>query len=270
MVLMVLLMANGMQAPTSGAQVLSSSSQDAPGETVLNQWGAGPIAIGATLDQLGEFDVSSERTIYPGMSGYVISIDDQVVALVATAGGADAPIELVIVVGTMFRTAAGIGPGSTVGAVEQAYGTAILSTGPNGGGREMLSVSSGPPGLQLVTANADDTRAGVYVEGVDATTWYSPQATVIAIWIDCRTRQCTAAPAPSSTTEFETDAEEPATEEPAAEQPPVTLANTGHSNTGAAAGFATLGGGLLAIGVRNLIRIADRDALNADRRKRQS
>jgi len=262
-----------------GVHLQSSAAQadgDAASDTLLNSRRAGPIAIGKPLSAVTEFEISAEREIDATTTGFALSRDRQVVAVVGTSGGPDAPINLIIVLSSEFRTAEGVSPGSAVASAESVYGTAILSYDPAGIGLEELIVSSGPPGLRFFTSDSPEPQAGVYIDGRFATTSYRAQSTIDSIWIDCRTGPCPQprpAPAAADTAEAAPTAPAPdtpdtpdttdtteATEQaaPVAEEP---LAATGISSLLAAVALVVVGAGLWTIGVRNVLRLAARDKL---------
>lgn len=238
----------GLSASTSLAQ----SAGDA--EMTLASWGAGDITIGSTLADLTGLDVTPGPAIDDATDSYTIRRDGEIIALVATSGDDAAPINLIVALDSMFRTAEGVGPGSSVAEVEAAYGTAILSfTDPKGA--ELLSVSSGPQALHFFTSYSGGPQAGIYDGDTTATTEYEADAVIAAVWVDCRFVTC---PGPASSVE---PRDEPAPSAETAGGQEESLAVTGVSKRGAGIGLLLLGVGFSTLGTRNAQRRAARHAI---------
>jgi len=213
---------------------------------------AGPLAIGLPIDTIRDalaegYELSDRVLIFPGLEGFAVSMDDTIHAFVATDD--DDVVRLLILLDARFRTAAGIGPWSTVADAEAAYGAASFEWFPDGRGSEVVEFVDQPDFLHFQTSDIGGPRAGIYADDALETDEYQDDAIITTVWIDCRSRTCPA-------TGIEDVAEPDDMGEPlfpdADEEPGGTLAETGlgRGEPLAALGFTLVGLGCTALAVR--------------------
>ncbi|HEX7242689.1 MAG TPA: hypothetical protein VF263_20540, partial [Longimicrobiaceae bacterium] len=106
-------------------------------------------------------------------------------------GGDDAPVTLLATRNRSFRTAEGVGPGTTLGEASAAYGAATLSYSTGDESREYASFARFPhPGIRFRVepgASASGT-AGVYAseEEYNRTTEHDRSARISLVLVDLR------------------------------------------------------------------------------------
>ena len=212
--------------------LLPSASAQGDDAIEIETSGAGALRLGATLTQLGEalstdFDVSEELEISPGQLGRVVTLDGGVWALLTVTDGV---IDEIILVDSAFRTAAGIGPGSSVAEAEAVYGDATLTWFPDEQGQETAFFLSGPEGIEFYTSDSGGPRAGVYGEDQTRTVVVKPNATITTVRLACGASPCVYTEPPSGLDDAapedepaeapdETEADESVVEEPETDQP---------------------------------------------------
>lgn len=166
----------GLFAPLARAQADWPITED----------GLGPITIGSSIDDVrdqlpDEYVIGDEVPIAPDLTGFVVSVEGAVHALIP-ANGSDR-VNGVIVLNDGYQTAQGIGPGSLVGDAEDLYGDASLSWSEEDQGRERVVFDNNPAGLSFRTSEAVGPQAGIYGNDQNNTVLYEPSSRLTSIWI---------------------------------------------------------------------------------------
>ena len=184
-------------ADTAAAESSTVSTQPAPAIAMIRPDGIGDVTRGMTIGQLRAALPAGTTLSQPRV--FMVDINAMTVArgrdtlyhiLIPTGepSSDDTPINLVGTMNDAFRTAEGVGPGTTLADAARIYGPPRLSYNTNDESREYATFPNAPPSLLMrVTPSIEDgVFAGVYrTEGeYNQTTEYDPAATIAFVMVD--------------------------------------------------------------------------------------
>lgn len=173
------------------AAIFAAGSASAQGdENLITPTGVAGVEVGTTIEELTEsldgYDVSDDVRLTVDLRGYTVSRDGRVVFRAAQVVPDSPQIELFIVSGDMYRTAEGIGPGSSIADAVQEYGEATFMLDRNNGGREFVVFANQPDGpIAFRTYGIAGAYVGGYVGDATMTMNYQSNAAIASVWIGC-------------------------------------------------------------------------------------
>lgn len=147
---------NGNGVPEAGSATLITASS------------IGPVGLGiagdALADDLGpDYTVTGPHTdIFVDQVLYEVSLDGEVRLYAGWLNGETPTISLIVTENTLYRTAEGIGPGSTIDEAAEVYGSPTLNYSFSGEGREYAEFPAAPsPSMSFRVGNIGEL-SGIY------------------------------------------------------------------------------------------------------------
>lgn len=164
----------------------------ADGHAVITSDGVAGAIVGSTVeelaDQLGDdYEISDEVRITVDFTGHVVSRDGTVQFRAVKANAPGDELSLFIVNNPEFRTAEGVGPGSSIAEGEQIYGNATLTRNPENESREFVEFQDQTDSrVAFRTPGIAGTYVGEYDGEATETADYDEDGVIAAVWISCR------------------------------------------------------------------------------------
>lgn len=186
------------------AESESSPAADSP-STLISATGVGDAQLGMTLGDLKqklgttvEFQVESPFMV--DFDAIAISRDGEVQYYILHLAGEPLKdsdtIQGLLTKNPDFRTAEGVGPGSTLQQAEQAYGQVTLSYNTDNESREYARFERQPAAnISFGTGNGNAESAGIYTpsgNSYNETQTYKPDATIESVLVVCFSETCAA------------------------------------------------------------------------------
>ena len=171
----------------------AAAAADAPGR-LITPGGVGPLQLGMTLDAARAAApgfVLQEDLTAAGVAFVAVFLDERLVMrlfpgedMAATTVDWTAAVDAIEVVGPEYRTAAAIGPQSSLAEASQAYGGVVRIRRSDIDRREYALFDRQPMGLAFrVDGGTDGSEAGIYLPGTDMTDRVRPGARIAVVVI---------------------------------------------------------------------------------------
>lgn len=159
-------------------------------ETLITATSVGGVDIGTTIDELrtslDEYQISDDIRLTADLRGHLVSRDGRVAFRAAQVVTRSPQIELFIVSGEMFRTAEGVGPGTSISDAAKQYGKATFMLDRNNSGREFVVFADQPDGpIAFRTYGIAGAYVGEYSGDSSTTSNYQDDAAIASVWIGC-------------------------------------------------------------------------------------
>ena len=220
----------------SATAVPQAGAQDAASDSIeVGPSGIPGVSLGAMFDEIeAPWTLTDEQNVVGTLAGRGLEFDGRTVGWVASTDGSGR-IDLIAFVDPAYRTAADIGPGSTVAEARRAYGAARTVSLVPGSSGETIDFVNGPAQITFVTSLDGENQSGRYRDGRTFSLAPDRDGSIEALWLGCAAVDCTAllgGQAPASTDSVDTSA-------------PTTLANTGVETPLVAFASLLVGGGCL-------------------------
>lgn len=189
-------------APVAGAHDVETAPRPEPAghERLIRPDGIGEARAGMTIGAL-RGSLPPGTTLGPAapfmvdvMGAPVVRGGDTLYHVLVVAGepaGDDAPITMLATSNPSFRTAEGVGPGTSLADASAVYGAATLSYSTSDESREYASFAGYPqPGIRFRVSAGDSGPAGVYrtEEEYNETSEYDPAARISLVIVDLHRR----------------------------------------------------------------------------------
>jgi hypothetical protein len=195
--------------PSSPADSPSPSPTAATESTLISGKGIGAAQLGITLGALKQA-LGTEAT-FTVKSPFIVDFDaiavqkdgkvQYYILYLADQSFSDQDvIQGLFTDNPKFRTAEGIGAGSTLQAAEQAYGNATLAYNTDNEAREYARFDRQPaPNLSFGTGTGNVQSAGIYpaaAGGYNETQEFKPDATIKSVLLVCLAEECAPSDSP--------------------------------------------------------------------------
>lgn len=189
--------------PATPSSPNATNSPNAANSTLISSTGIGAAQLGMTLgalkDTLGsdaEFTVESPFIV--DFDAIAVHKDGKVLYYILYLAGANFGDEDVIqgllTENPQFKTAEGVGAGTTLADAEAAYGKATLSYNTQNESREYARFEKQPANnLSFATGNGNQNLAGIYSSPTgeyNETKEYRPDATIQSVLVVCLNETC--------------------------------------------------------------------------------
>jgi len=159
-------------------------------ENLITPNGVAGVDIGDTVEDLrstlDSYQVSDEIRLTVDLRGHTVSQDGRVVFRAAQVVPDSPQIELFIISADSYRTAAGVGPGTTIADAAKEYGRATFMLDRSNSGREFVVFADQPEGqIAFRTFGIAGAYVGQYSGDDTTTTRYQEDAAIASVWIGC-------------------------------------------------------------------------------------
>jgi hypothetical protein len=179
-------------APTTVTAAPATGPIVRPTNAIISRGGLGDAVGGLTAPELAAllgpvFEMRPTNTVLTGTEGVTFLLDGTVQFHALHLVHEGPALDLLVTENPGYRTAAGIGPGSTLDDAVAAYGSPRLSFSVLDDGREFVQFDGGPPAnVVFRVVGPDGDLAGDYPEpqqDFNQTEEVRPGSTIAAVWV---------------------------------------------------------------------------------------